>query len=146
MNLSTTLFAFLFTAGATSAFSPIVSSGRTKTALNFDIVMPPEDDTECEDSFFARKVSYFFASFAFHPFLSLFPPSYIALSSHLFFIPDLISQREEKRAEEAAFREKAAAEGINLSEIDTQVTVDMHNNPMGSIMPGVHLTAMCGDD
>jgi len=64
----------------------------------------------------------------------------------LFFIPDLISQKEEKRAEEAAFREKAAAEGINLSEIDTQVTVDMHNNPMGSIMPGVHLTAMCGDD
>ena len=97
-----------------------------------------------ESKFFWRRLHFIHLSLSLS--LSLFPLSNIALSSHLFFIPDLISQREEKRAEEAAFRERAAAEGINLTEIDRVETVDMYNNPMGSLIPGVHLTSMCEDD
>ena len=107
MNLSTILL-FLALYLRVSAFSPSLKKTRT-THLNYNIVMPPEDDTENEESVFERK-------------------------------------RKEKADEDAHFRERCDAEGINLSEIDRAVTPDMHNNPMGSLIPGVHLTALCGDD
>ena len=91
-----------------SGFAPTLKKTRA-TNLSYNIVMPPEDDTENEESVFERK-------------------------------------RKEKADEDAHFRERCDAEGINLSEIDRAVTPDMHNNPMGSLMPGVHLTALCGDD
>ena len=91
-----------------SGFAPTLKKTRA-TNLSYNIVMPPEDDTENEESVFERK-------------------------------------RKEKADEDAHFRERCDAEGIALSEIDRAVTPHMHNNPMGSLMPGVHLTALCGDD
>ena len=55
-------------------------------------------------------------------------------------------KKKEKAEEESLFRERCEGEGLNLSEIDRVETVDMYNNPMGSLIPGVHLTSMCGDD
>ena len=55
-------------------------------------------------------------------------------------------KKKEKAAEESLFRERCEEEGLNLSEIDRVETVDMYNNPMGSLIPGVHLTSMCEDD
>lgn len=57
-------------------------------------------------------------------------------------------KRREKADARAATVERYQSQGMNLREIDLMESVDQYQNAMvgGSLIPGVHLTALMEDD
>ena len=57
-------------------------------------------------------------------------------------------KRREKAEAREALNERARLQGIQLSEVDFQSSVDQYQNAPtgGSLIPGMTLTSMCEDD
>ena len=57
-------------------------------------------------------------------------------------------KRREKAEAREALHERARLQGIQLSEVDFQSSVDQYQNAPtgGSLIPGMTLTSMCEDD
>lgn len=59
--------------------------------------------------------------------------------------PNLLQQKKQEMMD--AKRKLYCENGITMvSGIDDQISVDSFSNPAGGIIPGMQLTALCGDD
>ena len=116
-NQSLTYITLLaFTIATTLAFAPQPSIPTTSTVLNFNIVMPPDEDnweldnSNCEESVFARKRRE--------------------------------KQEENEKLHESYKRGGMTLRDIDVVETVDQYD----NAAGGNLIPGINLSALCEDD
>lgn len=127
MNRLSSLLCAAAIIGVSMAFSPIANThhrnapssiiNKSSTSLNSIIFEPPPDDN-CEVDGSDCEESVF------------------------------DRKRREKMDADSALTERAVQHGYSLSDVDFQESIDQYQNAPtgGNLIPGISLSALCGDD